>query len=73
MASERLKLQVDRLLDEADQAITSEDWSTVGSRARSVLAIDPENTEGLAYLAAAERAQGNSLPPLTQPLMGGPR
>ena len=73
MASDRIQRQIDRLLDEAEQAITSEDWSTVASRARSVLAIDPENTEGLAYLAAAERAQGNSLPPLTQPLMGGPR
>ena len=65
MASERLQRQIERLLDEADQAITQEDWSTVGSRARSVLAIDPENTEGTAYLAAAERALGTSAPPPT--------
>ena len=62
MASERLKRQVDRLLDEADQTITGEDWSTVGSRARSVLAIDPEYTEGIAYLAATERALGGYAP-----------
>ena len=68
MASERLKRQVDRLLVEGDQAITSEDWPTVVSRAKSVLAIDPENTEGIAYLAAAERALGGSAPsPATIP------
>ena len=58
MASDRLQRQIERLLDEADQAITREDWPTVSSRARSVLAIDPENSEGIAYLAAAERALG---------------
>ena len=30
----------------------------MSSRARSVLAIDPENSEGIAYLASAERALG---------------
>ena len=61
MASDRLQRQIARLLDEADQAITQEDWAIVSSRARSVLAIDPESTEGLAYLAAAERAIGAGL------------
>ena len=59
MASERIGKLIDRRLDEAEQAITNEDWSTVGSRARSDLAMDPECTEGIAYLAAAERAPGN--------------
>ena len=58
----RLQRQIERLLDEADLAITGEDWSTVSSRARSVLAIDPENAEGLAYLATADRALGGSVP-----------
>ena len=65
MASDRIQRQIDRLLDEAEQAITNEDWSTVASRARSVLAIDPESKEGKAYLAAAERAQGVSTGPPT--------
>jgi len=39
MASERTQRQIDRLLDEAEEAITEEDWSTVGSRARAVLAL----------------------------------
>jgi len=62
MASDRLQRQIERLLDEADQAIIGEDWATVSSRARSVLAIDPENTERLAYLAAADRALSGSVP-----------
>ena len=73
MASDRLQRQIERLLDEADQAITGEDWSTVSSRARSVLAIDPENTEGLAYLATADRALGASAPqPPTQSTLSPP-
>jgi len=60
MASERLQRQIERLLDEADQAITNEDWSMVASRARAVLRIDPENSDALSYLAIAERDQGLS-------------
>jgi serine/threonine protein kinase len=67
MASDRLQRQIDRLLDEADQAITEEDWSTVSSRARSVLAIDPENADGLAYLATADRAVGGTGPQSVAP------
>ena len=58
MASERLQRQIERLLDEADLAITSEDWLTVASRARSVLRIDPENSDALSYLAITERDIG---------------
>lgn len=46
MASERLQKQIERLLDEADRAIGEEDWSTVLSRARWVLAINPANGFG---------------------------
>ncbi len=56
MASERIQRRIDSLLDEADQAIANEDWHTVGSRARSVLAVGPANSDAIAYLAAAERA-----------------
>ncbi len=58
MASERVQRQIDRLLNEAEEAIILEDWSTVSSRARSVLRIDPDNSDELAYLAAAERDSG---------------
>ncbi len=73
MASDRLQRQIERLLDEADLAITGEDWSTVSSRARSVLAIDPENTEGLAYLATADRAlDASASQPPTQSTLSPP-
>ena len=62
MASERLQKHIERLLDEADQAIADEDWSTVLSRARSVLAIDPENGDGAAYLATVSFRGGLSAP-----------
>ncbi len=47
MASERQPRQIDRLLDQAEYAITNEDWPTVASRARAVLRMDPENSDGL--------------------------
>ena len=64
MASERLKRQIDRLLDEAQEAITQRKWDLVRERAESVLAIDPGNSDGLAFLAVAERglAVANGLP-----------
>ncbi|MFQ6027699.1 MAG: serine/threonine-protein kinase PknK [Dehalococcoidia bacterium] len=67
MASDRLQRQVERLLDEADQAITKEDWSTVASRARAVLRIDPGNSDALSYLAVAERDSESPGAPLTSP------
>ena len=55
MPSERIQRQIDRLLDEAEAAIAIRDWPTVGDCARSVLRLDPENADAIAFLAAAER------------------
>ena len=55
MASERVQRQIDRLLDEAEAAIAISDWAAVGDRARNVLRLDPDNSDALSYLAAAER------------------
>ena len=55
MVSERVQRQIDRLLDEAEAAIATSDWATVGDRARNVLRLDPENNDALSYLAASER------------------
>ena len=63
MASERIQRQIDRLLDEAEQAITSDDWPIVASRVRSVLANEPENGDAKAYLAGVERAIGSTTDP----------
>ncbi|HZU78196.1 MAG TPA: AAA family ATPase, partial [Dehalococcoidia bacterium] len=53
MPSERVQRQIDRLLDEAEQAIRDEDWQTVEARCRAVLTLDPENPDAASYLAAA--------------------
>lgn len=66
MFSERAQRQIDHLLDEAKDAVSQLDRDIVRDRARSVQTYDPENSAGLAFLAAAERAQGNSPPPSTQ-------
>src|SRR6187455_1909058 len=53
--SERVQRQIDRLLDEADQAMARLDWQMVRERALAVLTADPENADGKDYLAMAER------------------
>ena len=50
MASERIQRHIDSLLDEADQAVANEDLPTVASRAKAVLRMDHENSDGLSYL-----------------------
>ena len=62
MVSERIQRQVDRLLDEAEEALSQFDWDAVRQRARAVLALDPDNADALTYDAAAQRALGSSGP-----------
>ena len=56
MTSERVQRQIDRFLDEAEQAVTDGSWQLVIDTVQKVLAFDTSNTDGLAFLAAAERA-----------------
>ena len=56
MASERIQRQIDRLLDEAEEAASELNWAVVRDRATAVLAYQSENPDALAQLAAAERA-----------------
>ena len=65
MASERFQRHVERLLEEADDAISRYDWEAVRQAAQAVLAIDPENSDGLTFLATAEQAMGGSPSPQT--------
>ena len=58
MVSERFQQRIERLLDEADQAIARYDWEAVRQAAQAVLAIDPGNSDGLTFLATVERALG---------------
>ena len=43
-ASDRLKRQIERLLDEAEQTLIDQDWEVVRQRSRDVLAFYPDNT-----------------------------
>ena len=67
MATERIQRQIDRLLDEAEEALAKEDWAAVASCARRVLAYDPKNPDALAHLAASERAQSPQEQPAAPP------
>ena len=67
MASERLKRQIARLLDEVEAAVSQLDWLVVRDRTQAVLALDPENADATAFLAAAERALSASAS-IQQPL-----
>ena len=62
MASDRIQRQIERLLDEVEDAISRYDWEAVRQAANAVLAIDPENSDGRTYLATAERAMGGFAP-----------
>ena len=63
MASERFQRQIERLLDDAETAVFQFDWDRVRQCAQAVLAIDPENSDGVAFLANAERALGTAATP----------
>ncbi len=68
--SDRMRRQIERLLDEADEAIRQRDWSRVRECADDVLALEPKNDDARGFLAAAERAlAGRTLAPAP---MGAP-
>ncbi|MSQ15491.1 MAG: hypothetical protein EXR50_06480, partial [Dehalococcoidia bacterium] len=54
MTSERMQRRIERLLEQADEAIEGLQWERLREIARAVLGIDRENADALAYLAAAE-------------------
>ena len=60
MVSERLQRQIDRLLDEADQAMGQRRWDLVRQHCQDVLDLDPDNADARAYLAAMERKQSSA-------------
>ena len=62
MASERFQRRIERLLDEADEAISRYDWEAVRQAALAVLAIDPDNADGQTFLTTVERALSTSAP-----------
>ncbi|MBI2856516.1 MAG: serine/threonine protein kinase, partial [Chloroflexi bacterium] len=62
MTTGRIQRQIERLLDEAEQASEHEDWETVLNRSTRVLTFDPVNGDALTFLAAAKRALDGTTP-----------
>ena len=60
MASERIQRQIERLLDEAEEALNQDDWALLKQLADRVLLLDPENNDGMAFLDVRARAVGES-------------
>ncbi len=55
MASERIQRQIDRLLDQAEEAMGRLEWGTVRECARVVLGLDSTNSDALAFLGSVEQ------------------
>ena len=55
MPSERVQRRIDRLLDDAEQAMDRQEWTVVQRIAQEVLALDPDNQDGATFLTSAER------------------
>ncbi len=58
MATNRTQRQIDRLLDEAEEAFAEIDWDRVRDTAGRALLLDPENQDAINFLGAADRALG---------------
>lgn len=53
--------EVDRLLDEADEAVDRRDWDAVERLATAALAVDPECADATGLLALAERRRARAM------------
>jgi hypothetical protein len=53
MTSDRVQRRIDGLLDQAEEAVDARDWNAANEIALSVLAVDPENGDALAFQAMA--------------------
>jgi hypothetical protein len=53
MTSERVQRRIERQLDQADEAADAFDWARVNAIAQSVLAVDAENADALAFMSMA--------------------
>src|SRR5688572_7902558 len=58
MPSERAQRQIDRLLDEAEEAFAARDWQHVSRAAVDALSLDPDNTDARNFAEAARRNLG---------------
>jgi hypothetical protein len=63
VATERIQRHVERLLAEAEEALSQLAWDDVLVRAEGALALDPENADASGLIAAARRALRLQAPP----------
>src|SRR5438093_10745801 len=70
MLSERVQRQIDRLLDQCEEAVGQKNWSLARENAQAVLDLDPENTDARGFLDAATRALSRGAP--ESPSSGAP-
>ena len=68
MTTEFLQRQIERLLQQAADALDRLDWQEVRSRAEAVLRLDPDNADARGLLMAAESTPdiGRASPELVQ-------
>ncbi|MCH7971232.1 MAG: hypothetical protein IH960_09365, partial [Chloroflexi bacterium] len=63
MLTERVQRRIDRLLDQAEEAVDGLLWERVREVSQSVIAVDPENVDANAFLAMAEPHLELTTPP----------
>ncbi|MCH8222913.1 MAG: protein kinase [Chloroflexi bacterium] len=71
MPSERVQRRIDRLLDQAEEAVDQRDWSAVHEIADAVLVADPENEDAKTFNAMAEKSLGSQPSSTTPDLQSG--
>jgi serine/threonine protein kinase/tetratricopeptide (TPR) repeat protein len=64
MPSEFIQRQIDRLLEQASEALQKFDWPTVHNSAATVLGLDPDNADAKTLLALADGQAGAATPGL---------
>ena len=62
MASDRIKRQIERLLDQVEEAVDQSDWQLVRQIADNILILDPTHVDAQSYRISAERALGPRQP-----------
>ena len=66
MPSERIQRQIDRLLDQADEAFASRAWGDLRSQALDILKLDAENQDAKTFLQAADEGLAEASPEIRQ-------
>jgi signal transduction histidine kinase len=63
MATERIQRQIERHLDEAELALSQDNWDRIKQLAERVLLLDPDNKDAFAFVEIRERAMERTSTP----------